>query len=419
MRELHDLDVLAERVGPTVRIGIGNGCAEPRALIDLLVQHPPRFEHVEIYGMIHFSSMELMRFVEENRFKLSSFMVDKHTARGLSTGCVDYIPCRYSRIPELFRRRILPVDVALVSLTPPDKDGTCSFGVSSDFTTAMARSATLVVAELNPRMPRVGGDNFIHVHEVDYGLESDRALPQAPRPEIRPVDLEIGRNVAGLIEDEATIQVGIGRLSEAVLSCLGDRRRLGFHSGLMTDGFVDLIRKGVADNSRKGFKEGKTVTSTMLGTDKLFAFVHRNDEVEAFPSDFTHHQAVLQKVKNLHAVNSAIQVDLTGQVNAETIQGLQVSGVGGQTDFICGAALSQGGKSIVALPSCSGDGRRSKIVPSLDPGSAVTSLRHDVDYVVTEYGVASLKGKSLRSRARALIEIAHPRFRESLEIAGL
>ena len=216
----------------------------------------------------------------------------------------------------------------------------------------------------------------------------------------------------------STIQIGIGRLSEGVLSCLYHKKRLGVHSGLLPDGVVDLVERGVVDNSCKGLKNGKVVTTTMVGTDRLFKFVHQNRAVESYPSDYTHNQVTLSKINRLHAINTAIQVDLMGQVNAESIGGVQVSGVGGQTDFFCGAALSRGGKSIIVIPSASGNEERSKIVPRLEHGASVTNLRHDVDFVVTEYGIAGLTGMTLRERARALITVAHPKFRDWVEAEG-
>jgi len=232
------------------------------------------------------------------------------------------------------------------------------------------------------------------------------------------VDRCIAENTSELIEDGATIQVGIGKLSAAVLQALSGKRHLGIHSGLLTDGIVDLMEEGAIDNSRKGLLDGRTVGTTMVGTDKLFRFVHDNPEVESHPADFTHSGVTLSRIKKLHAINSAIQVDLSGQVNAETIDGIQVSGVGGHTDFVCGSGLSSGGKSIIVLPSTNTDQSRSRIVPFLDQGASVTSPRHDVDYVVTEHGIALLKGKTLTERRAALTTVAHPNFRDALNAAG-
>jgi len=404
----HIIDTLA-------KIGIGNACAEPQTLIESLIKNKEAFDTIELYGMIHYWTD---RFIKENlweRFTLKVFMVDRFTVEGIKNGSTEYIPCRYSGIPELFTNGHIRLDVALISVSPPNSKGNCSFGVSSDFTTAMARCAKAIIAEVNHQMPWVHGDNHIHINEIDYCIETDRQLPQVHPERLTEWDRKIGTNASQLIDDGATIQIGLGRLSEAVLASLSGKRWLGVHSGLLSDGIVDLVHNGVIDNSRKGLKAGKIITTTMIGTDKLYRFVHNNRAVEAYPSSYTHNLLTLAKVNRLHAINSAIQVDLTGQINAETVGSTQVSGVGGQSDFINGAALSKGGKSIIVLPSASSSEKRSRIVPFLDRGASVTSLRHDIDYVVTEHGIAHLRGKTLKERAKALIAVAHPKFRDWLE----
>lgn len=406
---------VADIIGPRAKIGLGNACAEPQTLIEALIAFKGDFESLEIYGMIQYWTDQFPKYNLGEKFKLRSFMVDRYSMEGIKKGFVDYIPCRLSEIPELFLQRHLCLDAALISVSSPDKEGYCTFGVSSDFTIAMAKTAKIVIAEINQQMPRVYGNNRIHLDDIDYGIETDRALPQIRSSELTELDLRIGRNVSELIDDGATIQIGIGRLSEAALASFHEKKGLGVHSGLMTDGMVDLVEKGIVDNSRKGLKNGTIVTTTMIGTDKLFKFVDDNPAVESYPSNYTHHQLTLAKLNRLHAINSAIQVDLCGQINAETFGGKQVSGVGGQTDFICGAALSKGGKSIIVISSVTSKKNRSRIVPFLDHGASVTSLRHDVDYVVTEYGIAHLKGKTLKERATALIAISHPNFRDELE----
>lgn len=407
-------DDIPHIIGPTAKIGIGNACAEPQTIIEGLIKNKETFDTIELYGMIHYWTD---RFIKDNlweTFKLKVFMVDRHTVEGITNGSTEYIPCRYSGIPELFINGHIRLDFSLISVTPPNSKGNCSFGVSSDFTTAMARCAKKVIAEVNHQMPWVHGDNHIHINEIDYYIETERQLPQIHPERFTERDRTIGANASQLIDDEATIQIGLGRLSEAVLASLSGKSKLGVHSGLMSDGIVDLVEKGVIDNSCKGLKAGKIITTTMIGTDKLYRFVHRNRDVEAYPSSYTHNSVTLSKVNRLHAINSAIQVDLTGQINAETVGSTQVSGVGGQSDFINGAALSRGGKSIIVLPSASGRERRSRIVPFLDKGASVTSLRHDIDYVVTEQGIAHLRGKTLKERAKALIAIAHPKFSDWL-----
>lgn len=409
-------DDIVDIIGPKAKVGLGNACAEPQTLIEALIDNREKFKTIEVYGFINYWTDQFVQYNMGERFKLKVFMVDRFSVDGVKKGYTGYIPCRYSGIPDLFLKGRIPLDVALISLTPPDKNGYCSFGVSSDFTSAMAKSAKKVIAEINHKMPWVFGDNLINQNEIDYVIETDRPLPQISREEFSELDRRIGRYVSQLIEDGATIQLGIGRLSEAVLASLNEKRWLGVHSGLLPDGIVDLVEKGIIDNSRKGLKNGKIVTTTMIGTDKLFKFVNRNRAVESYPSNYTHNQVTLAKLNKLHSINSAIQVDLTGQINAETVDGLQVSGVGGQTDFVCGAALSKGGKSIIVASSASTNEKRSRIVPFLDKGASVTSLRHDIDCVVTEYGIAFLRGKTLNERAKALIQIAHPKFRDWLEL---
>jgi len=402
-------------IGPKARIGIGNACGEPQTLIDILIKNRDSFEALEIYGMIHYWTERFVKHGLGERFKLKVFMVDRFTSEGIIKGYTEYIPCRYSVIPELFLDGSIRLDVALVSVSPPNSKGNCCFGVSTDFTQAMARSAKTVIAEINNQMPRVSGDNLININEIDYILETDRPLPQIYPEELSETDRRIGGYVSQLVEDGATIQIGLGRLSEAVLASLSGKRWLGVHSGLLSDGIVDLVRKGAIDNSRKGLKNGRIVTTTMIGTDKLFRFVHNNPGVEAYPSNYTHNLVTLSKLNKLHSINSAIQVDLSGQINAETVGSIQVSGVGGQSDFVSGATLSRGGKSIIVISAASTNEKKSRIVSFLDRGASVTSLRHDIDYVVTEYGIAGLRGKTVNERARALIHIAHPKFRDRLE----
>ena len=408
-------DKLTEILGPKAVIGLGNACGEPQTLIYALIEGRDAIEQIDIYGMIHFWTDQIQKNNLDKKFKLNLFMMDRYTVEGFKKGFADYIPCRYSKIPELFHNGHVRLDAALVSVSPPDTEGNCTYGVSSDYAKAMVENAEIVIAEINEQMPRIYGDAVIHLDQIDYAVKTDRQLPQVHTPELTEKDRRIGGYVNQLIDDGATIQIGIGRLSEAALESMYDKKNLGVHSGLITDGIVDLMEKGIVDNSCKGLNNGKTVGTTMIGTDKLFKFVHENRKVESYPSDYTHNEVILSRLNKLHAINSAIQVDLAGQINAETKGVVQISGVGGQTDFTCGAGLSNGGKSIIVISSTASGGSRSRIVPFLDQGSSVTSLRHDIDYVVSEYGIAALKGKTLRERAKALINIAHPKFREELE----
>jgi 4-hydroxybutyrate CoA-transferase len=402
-------------IPPDAVIGLGNACGEPQTIIDGLIETHARFRDAKLVGMIQLSSR---RIWEEDRgvhFTWKTFMMDPFLVEAAKEGKADYIPCRYFEIPFLFSKGILPLDIALVSVSPPGPNGCMSLGVSVDHTFAMAKAAKIVIAEINQQMPRVGGETFLYPSQINYAIETDRSLPQVNTETLTEVDRKIGNYIASLIPDGATIQFGIGKVAHSSLTELKGKRHLGIHSGLLIDEIVDLVEAGVIDNSKKNLNRLKIVGTTMMGTDRLYRFVNGNPDVEAYPSSYTHNAEILGQLDNFHSINGALQIDLSGQVNAETLGGVQISGIGGQSDFVQGALLSKGGKSIIALPSTTPDGKISRIVANLEPNAAVSSLRHDIDHVVTEYGIASLKGKSLRDRAHALIEISHPAFRKRLD----
>jgi 4-hydroxybutyrate CoA-transferase len=400
-------------------IGLGNACGEPQTIVDALTESYARFKDVELIGMIQFSSRRIWERDRGNHFTWKTFMMDPFLVEAAREGKADYIPCRYSDIPMLFDQGILRLDVALVSVSPPGPNGRMSLGVSVDHTLAMAKSAKMVIAEMNHKMPWVGGENFLYPSQIQYAIETDRSLPQVDTETLTEAYRKIGNYIASLIPDGATIQFGIGKISHSFLAALREKRHLGIHSGFLSDEIVGLVEAGLVDNSKKNLNRFKIVGTTMMGTDRLYQFVDRNPDVEVYPSSYTHNAAILAQLDNFHSVNGALQVDLSGQVNSETLAGVQVSGIGGQSDFVQGARLSKGGRSIIALPSTTSDGKISRILAHLERKASVSLLRHDVDYVVTEYGIASLRGKSLRERARALIEISHPAFRERLEAESL
>lgn len=402
-------------IPPDGIIGLGNACGEPQTLMDGLTEAHTRFKGAQLIGMIQLSSKRIWEIDRGTHFTWKTFMMDPTLTEAARAGKADYIPCRYSEIPLLFSEKILPLDVALISVSPPGPDGRMSLGVSVDHTFAMAKAAKMVIAEINQQMPWVEGETFLSASQINYAIESDRSLPQMVTKGLSEAERKIGDCIATLIPDGATIQFGIGTISHSFLATLKGKKNIGVHSGLLIDGIVDLVEAGVIDNSRKNLNHGKIVGTTMVGTDRLFRFVDKNPNVEAYPSSYTHSSAILAQLNHFHCINGALQVDLSGQVNAETLGGVQVSGIGGQSDFIHGARFSKGGKSIIALPSTTQDKKTSRIAAHLEKNAAVSSLRHDVDYVVTEYGVASLRGKSLRERAQALIEISHPHFRKTLE----
>ncbi|MDP2660966.1 MAG: acetyl-CoA hydrolase/transferase C-terminal domain-containing protein [Dehalococcoidia bacterium] len=400
------------------RVLLGSTCSEPQTLTEALLDDKDRLEQVELVTTILGSKAGYASPAMEGHFRVVTFRPDMSVRDATRAGRIHYLPCLLSEAPRLFSGGYLPVDVAMVQLSPPDDKGYCSFSLSIDYTQPAAEAARIVVAEINRQTPRTLGDTFIHISKLHYIIESDRAPIQvAPAPLGQP-EKAIGEHVAGLIPDGATLQVGVGAIPDAVLASLSGRKDLGVHSGMLSEGMIDLARAGVINGRRKAINPGVMVATCLVGTDRLYQFANDNHQVELYPSSYTHSPLTLSRLDNLIAINSALQVDLWGQVNAEMVGGVQMSGVGGQLDFVRGASLAPGGKSVMALLSTAGNGRHSRIVSHLDPGAPVTTSRAEVHYVVTEYGLADLRGKTLRERAKALISIAHPSFRESLEKAS-
>jgi 4-hydroxybutyrate CoA-transferase len=346
-------------------------------------------------------------------FRHNSLFVGTGSREAVNAGRADHTPCFFSEIPRLFRDRILPVDAALIQLSPPDEHGYLSFGVSVDYTLQAARSAQVTIAEVNPRMPRTHG-SWIHVSEVDAFVEVDYPLPEIPLPEISEVEEKIGAHIASLVPDRATLQLGIGAIPDAVLKFLGHNRDLGIHTEMFSDGVVELFERGVVTNRFNNLHPGKFTATFLMGTRRLYDFVHDNPAVNMKPVDYTNSVLVAGRLENLISINSAIEVDLRGQVCSEMIGPKQFSAVGGQVDFVRAASAAPGGKSIIAFPATGKNGTISRIVSELARGACVTTSRNDVHYVVTEFGIADLRGKSTRQRAEALIAIAHPDFRDAL-----
>jgi 4-hydroxybutyrate CoA-transferase len=309
----------------------------------------------------------------------------------------------------------MEIDVALIHVSPPDEHGFCSLGIGVDTTKAASEMARSVVAQVNPRMPRTMGDSFIHVNKIDFFVEVEAPLLELPKVTMSDLHKEIGRHAAGLINDGATLQMGIGGIPDAVLFYLKEKRNLGIHTEMFSDGVVELVENGIITNDRKTLHQGKSVVTFVLGSEKLYQFINDNPLFEFRPTEYANDPFVISQNDNMVAINSAIQVDLTGQVVADSIGDVIYSGLGGQVDFIRGASRSKGGKPIIALPATAKDNTLSRIVPKLDAGAGVVTSRGDVHYIVTEYGVAYLHGKNLTERARALIAIAHPDFRVELE----
>lgn len=397
-------------------VAVGHAASEPRLLMKALVDNKENFSNLKLYQMIALDKSEYVKEGMEKHFNYNSLFVGGATREAVKHARADYIPCFFSEIPRLFRENYIKLDAALIQVSPPDKHGFCSFGVSSDYIKPAAECAKIVIAEVNDKMPRTLGDNFIHVSDIDYIVENSQEIIELKPPKIGDTERAIGENCASLIKDEDVLQLGIGAIPDAVLLFLKDKKDLGIHSEMISDGVVNLVESGVINNKKKSFHKGEMVVSFLMGTKRLYDFVDNNPMVKMYPVDYVNNPIVISKNDNMVSINSCIQIDLMGQIDAETVGFTQVSGVGGQIDFIRGTNLSKNGRSIIAISSTAANGKISKIVPILDRGAAVTTTRNEVDYVVTEYGIARLKGKNLRDRARELIKIAHPNFREDLKL---
>jgi acetyl-CoA hydrolase len=354
----------------------------------------------------------------QGHFRINTLFISANVRQAVHEGRADFTPCFLSEVPLLFRDGHLPLDVALIHVSTPDEHGFCSLGIEAGLVKTPAQAARTVIAEINERMPRTLGDSFIHISKIDYAVSVDYPLAELPMGQTNELSMKIGQHVADLIDDGSTLQMGIGAIPDAVLNFLGDKRDLGVHTELFSDGVMDLVRRGVITNEKKTLHQGKIVAGFILGTQKLYDFVDDNPIVELHPTEYVNDPFVIAHNEKMVSINSAIEVDLTGQVCADSIGPRLYSGVGGQVDFVYGAARSKGGKPIIALPSTAGPhgGERvSRIVASLKPGAGVVTTRNHVHTIVTEFGVAHLYGKTIHQRARSLIEIAHPDFQEALE----
>lgn len=395
---------------------IGTGCGEPQYLVRSLAEyvhsHPKAFFDTEV---LHVWTLGVAPYADERlkqNFRHNSFFIGDNTRDAVNQGLADYTPVFLSQVPDLFYRRFVPIDIAIIQVSPPDDNGYMSLGVSVDITKAGVEVADKVIAQVNDRMPRVHGDTFIHIKNIDFIIEHGEPLleyrPVAPDVIVR----QIGKYVARIVEDGDTIQVGYGSIPIAILSNLEDKRRLGVHTELLSDGIVNLIKRGVVDNSMKTMDRGKTIASFCMGSAETYEYINDNPSIEFRPIDYTNNPLNIARNRNMTAINMALEIDLTGQATAESIGKLFYSGIGGQADFMRGAVLSPGGKTILALPSTAGpDGEHSRIIPTISEGAGVTLTRGDIQYVVTEYGIAYLHGKNVRERAMELISIAHPKFR--------
>lgn len=399
------------------RVFIHGGAATPHFLLKKLTERASRLWDVELVSISTQGEALFAQPQYKDNFRINSLFVSQNIRQAVNDGRGDYIPVFLSEIPRLFRQNILPIDVALVHVSPPDKHGYCSVGVSVDVVIAAIKSAKRVIAQINPQMPRTLGDGIVHQSIFDASYVVDQPLPEITNPTLSESAMRIGAYVAELVDNGATIQTGIGAIPDAVLASLTNHKELGMHTEMFSDGLLSLIEKGVMTNQHKKKHRDKTVTSFVLGSRKLYDFVDNNPSVAFLNIDYVNDASVIRQNPKVTAINSAVEIDLTGQVCSDSIGTYHYSGVGGQIDFMRGAALSEGGKPIIALPSVTTKGE-SRIAPLLKPGAGVVTTRAHAHYVVTEYGVAYLYGKNLRQRAKALIDIAHPNHREKLEKAA-
>ena len=406
--------VAISHIQPGQRVFVGTGCAQPQQLVRALVADNDSLADIEIVHLLTLGSAPYAKEKLADRFSVNSFFIADNVRDVIQKGLGHYTPIFLSDIPRLFATGQLPLDAALIQVTPPDEHGMCSLGISVDIVKSAAENAGLVIAEVNPKMPRTRGDCLIHIYDIDLLVSADVPPVEFQAPEPEEVTRQIGQHVASLIDDGSTIEVGIGRIPQAVLEHLKEKRDLGLHTEMLTDSIVDLVEAGVITGARKSLDRGKIVASFCMGTRKLYDFIDDNPLFAFHPTEYVNDPFVIAQQEKMVAINMALEVDLTGQVCADSLGSQFYSGIGGQVDFNRGAAKAPGGKAIIALPSTAHNGTVSRIVSCLTPGAGVVTTRGDVHYVVTEYGVAYLYGKNIQERALALVSIAHPDFREPL-----
>ncbi len=399
-------------------IYVHGASATPETLLAALVARAPELDDVKVIHLHIEGPGPHLAPEMAGHFRHLALFIGPNARAAVNEGRAEYIPAFLSDVPHLFRRRILPLDAVFINVTPPDEHGFCSLGTSVDGTLAAIESADVVIAQLNRSMPRTLGDAFIHQSAIDFGVEVDEPPHQYASPAIGEVERRIGGYVADLVPDGAVLQMGIGAIPAAVALDLTGKKDLGIHTEMFTDVLVELVESGAVTGRLKEINRGKIVAAFMMGTQRLYGFVDDNPMVEMRPVDYTNDTAVIRRLRRMTAINSAIEIDLTGQVCADSIGPRMYSGIGGQMDFVRGASLAEDGRAIIALPSTAMDGRQSRIAPFLKQGAGVVTSRGHVQTVVTEWGVAELHGRSVAQRARALIAIAHPDFRDELTVAA-
>lgn len=414
MQKVSSAEKAIEVIHAGQRIFVHGAAATPLSLLNALFLQAERLTnteliHLHLEGKIPYDSEKIRK-----NFKVANLFVGQNVRHALDYENIDYLPCFLSELPLLFRSKKRPIDVALIHVSPPDQHGFCSLGVSVDVACVAVEVAGIVIAQINSNMPRVHGDGFVHISQIDYCIEVDDPLPQIASHPISEVERKIGSHAANLIEDEATLQIGIGAIPDAILASLTNHKHLGIHSEMWSDGALALIESGVVDNSMKVIYPGRTVSGFVTGTQRLYDFINDNPSAVQLDIGFVNSPSVIAQNPKATAINSAIEIDLTGQICADSIGHKIVSGAGGQIDFMHGSALSKGGKPIIALTSRTTKGIP-RIVSQLNLGAGVVTTRAHVHYVITEYGVVDLFGKTLKERAEALISIAHPDDRDHLE----
>ena len=397
------------------RVVLSHAMGEPYHLVDAMVKNYKIYKNVEIVHWVNYGDCAYTRPEMKGHIRLNALFAGQRSRKAIQENYADFTPAFLSMTPKWFADGTLPVDVAMISVSPPNEKGYVSTGVSVCVTKPAAVAAKIVIAQVNTNMPRTCGNSFLHISQLDYIVEYDQELVELESGSMGEVESRIGEYCASLVEDGATLQLGIGSIPDAVLQNLGDKKDLGIHSEMFSDGVVDLVEKGVITGTKKTINKGKITVGFLMGTKRLYDFVDDNPLVQMETSDYVNNPAVIMKNYKMTAINSCMQVDFTGQVNSESIATKQYSGMGGQLDFVRGASMSLGGKAILAMPSTASSGKISRIVPILDSGATVTTTRTDVEYIVTEYGIANLRGRTLRDRAKMLINIAHPNFREDLQ----
>lgn len=416
--------VTADEAAKVIKSGdhviIQPGCAAPMELIRAMVRRKDELEDVNIYHILIVGDLPYVQPGMEKHFKHKAFFMGGNTRKAINEGRAEFIPIFLSEVTLLYKQGLLKADVALINVSPPDEHGFCSYGIDVGNIKTPAEKAKTVIAQINTEMPRGLGNSFIHVNKIDYIVEHSEPLmelpqidPNAPQEEL-DVYNSIGRNIANMIEDGSTLQMGIGAIPDAVMSYLKDKNDLGIHTEMFSDGLIDLVEMGIVNGEKKTLHPGKIIAGFVLGTKRSYNFIDNNPVFEFHPQEYVNDPFIIAQNNKMVAINSAMEIDLTGQVCSDSIGTKFYSGIGGQVDFIRGASKSEGGKPIIGLPSTAKGGKISRIVPTLKPGAGVVTSRGDVHYVVTEYGVANLHGKTVQERAKALIEISHPDFRDEL-----